>query len=97
MPGSLIGEMAMLVEHDYGSTVVARDRVLCLKLMRAELYAQMQEDAGLSEHFRNHMTERLMRTADELRRIEDALAARSAPILQPTPEKKFVAVTSWRR
>ena len=45
-PGSLIGEMAMLVEHDYGSTVVARDRVLCLKLMRAELYAQMQEDAG---------------------------------------------------
>jgi len=34
VPGSLIGEMAMLVEHDYGSTIVARDRVFCLKLLR---------------------------------------------------------------
>src|SRR4249919_487950 len=25
VPGSLIGELAMLVEHDYGSTIVARD------------------------------------------------------------------------
>src|ERR1700733_9222902 len=39
--GSLIGEMAMLTEHDYGSTIVARDRVLCLKIGRAALHALM--------------------------------------------------------
>src|SRR5204862_4340979 len=37
VPGSLIGELAMLVEHDYASTIVARDRVFCLKLIRTEM------------------------------------------------------------
>src|SRR5262245_12806343 len=39
-PGSLVGEMAMLVEHDFRDTVVARDRVLCLKIARAAVRAQ---------------------------------------------------------
>ena len=47
-PGSLIGEMAMLVEHAYRATVVARDRVFCLKIMRAAVHAQMLEDAALA-------------------------------------------------
>ena len=72
VPGSLIGEMAMLVEHDYGSTIVARDRVFCLKLMRSAMHAQMREDATLAEHFHDRMTERLLQTAEELRRIDDA-------------------------
>jgi hypothetical protein len=42
------------------------------------------------------MTERLLQTAEELRRIDDALAARSPAILQP-PQEKFVAATGWRR
>jgi CRP-like cAMP-binding protein len=96
VPGSLIGEMAMLVEHDYGSTIVARDRVFCLKFIRTEMHAQMREDPTLTEHFRDRMTERLMQTAEELRRIDDALAARSPAILQP-PQEKFVAATGWRR
>src|SRR2546423_2776789 len=96
VPGSLIGELAMLVEHDYASTIVARDRVFCLKLIRTEMHAQMREDAALTEHFRDRMTERLLQTAEELRRIEDALAARSPATLQPTPEK-FVAATGWYR
>ena len=96
VPGSLIGELAMLVEHDYGSTIVARDRVFCLKLIRTEMHAQMREDAALTEHFRDRMTERLMQTAEELRRIDDALAARSPATLQPSPEK-FVAATGWYR
>ncbi len=96
VPGSLIGELAMLVEHDYGSTIVAHDRVFCLKLIRTEMHAQMREDAALAEHFRDRMTERLMQTAEALRRIDDALAARSPATLQPTPEK-FVAATGWYR
>ena len=96
VPGSLIGELAMLVEHDYASTIVARGRVFCLKLIRMEMHAQMREDAALTEHFRDRMTERLLQTAEELRRIEDALAARSPATLQPSPEK-FVAATGWYR
>ena len=95
-PGSLIGEVAMLVEHDYGSTIVAGDRVLCLKLARTEMHAQMREDATLTEHFRHRMTERLMQTAEALRRIDDDLAARGLAALQPSPGK-FVAATGWYR
>jgi CRP-like cAMP-binding protein len=74
-PGSLLGEMAMLVEHDYGSTVVAQERVLCLKITRAALHAQMLDDSPLAEHFRSRITERLRRVQDELRQIDGALAA----------------------
>ena len=73
--GSVIGEMAMLIEHDYGSTIVARDRVLCLKITRAGLHAQMLEDHTLAEHLEQQITERLKRTAQELRLIDASLAA----------------------
>jgi signal-transduction protein with cAMP-binding, CBS, and nucleotidyltransferase domain len=94
-PGSLIGEMAMLVDHDYASTIVARDRVFCLKLLCKEMHALMREDITLAEHFRDRMAERLMRTAEELRRIEDAIAARNSEAAQPSPE--FRAAVSWFR
>ena len=31
-PGSLVGELAMLIEHVYGATIVAQGRVHCLKI-----------------------------------------------------------------
>jgi CRP/FNR family transcriptional regulator, cyclic AMP receptor protein len=77
-PGSLIGEMAMLVDHDYGSTVVARDWVYCLKVTRVAMHAQMLEDGDLREHFERRITERLLRVAEELRQIDAILAARQA-------------------
>jgi len=95
-PNSLISEMAMLVEHDYCSTIVARDRVSCLKFLRAEMHAQMLEDATLIDHFRDRMTEQLKRTSDELRRIDDALAARNPTLSQPPPEK-FRPAARWNR
>jgi CRP-like cAMP-binding protein len=89
-PGSLIGEMAMLVEHDYGSTVVARDRVFCLKIMRSALHAQMLTDVTLAENFHDRLTERLLQTAEELRRIDRSLAHTPAT-LQPATEKLLAA------
>jgi CRP/FNR family cyclic AMP-dependent transcriptional regulator len=74
-PGSLIGEMAMLVEHEYGSTIVAQERVLCLKITRAALHAQMLDDTALAEHFRGRISERLRRVQEQLRQIDGALAA----------------------
>jgi CRP-like cAMP-binding protein len=94
-PGSLIGEMAMLVEHDYGSTIIARDRVFCLKFLRSEMHAQMRVDASLAEHFHSRVTEQLLRTADELRRIDKDFAARGTAPLQPGPER-FLAATGGR-
>jgi CRP-like cAMP-binding protein len=102
-PGSLIGEMAMLIEHNYGSTFIARERAFCLKLTRAAVHAQMLEDASLIEHFQRRITERLQHTRAELRRIEGALEQRqSAPpaVIQSasaasTP--RFVpAARAWR-
>jgi len=85
-PGSLIGEMAMLVEHEYRATVVARDRVLCLKITRAAVRAQMLEDIALARHFERHISERLSRVADDLRQIEGILAACGSDRAQPSDE-----------
>ena len=85
-PGSLIGEMAMLVEHDYRATVVARDRVLCLKITRTAVRAQMMEDVGLARYFEQRIAERLTRVADELREIDSVLAACGSQPAQPAGE-----------
>jgi CRP-like cAMP-binding protein len=80
VPGALIGEMAMLIEHDYLATVVARDWVLCLKITRAALHEQMREDPSLAEHFQRRVTERLLQVAEDLRRIDSILAAQGGPV-----------------
>jgi len=84
-PGSLIGEMAMFIEHDYTSTVIARDWVFCFKIARAAMHAQMLEDPSLAEHFQRRVTERLTRLAEELRRIDSMLAAQCTPQARVAP------------
>ena len=85
-PGSLVGEMAMLVEHDYRATVVARDDVLCLKITRTAMCAQMLEDVALAQHFERRIFERLSRVADDLRRIERIIAACGSNPKQPADD-----------
>lgn len=93
-PGSLIGEMAMLVEHDYRATVVARDRVLCLKITRAAVQAQMQDDPALARHFERRIRERLSRVSEDLRQIDGILAACTTGMLQPDAERSLPATGS---
>ncbi len=71
--GSLLSELAMLVEHVHGATVVAHTTVRALRITRAGLQAQMLDDPDLAGHFVDRITERLNRVADELRRIDHAL------------------------
>ena len=85
-PGSLVGEMAMLVEHDYRATVIARGDVLCLKITRTAMCAQMLEDAALARHFERRIFARLSRVADDLRRIEGILAACGSNARQPADQ-----------
>ena len=78
-PGSLIGEMAMLIEHDFRISVVARGPVRALKIPRMALHAQMREDPALSEHFVARISSRLTKVAVELRRIDQMMALAAEP------------------
>ena len=72
--GSILSELAMLVDHEHGATVVAHTTVRALRITREALQAQMLDDPDLASHFVDRITERLNRVADELRRIDHALA-----------------------
>jgi len=87
LPGSLIGEAAMLIETTHSSTVVARGQVRALHLMRDELHAQMLEDPSLAEALIHNIAMRLMRMAKELREVDAALAGDRAtgPSALPQP------------
>ncbi len=76
--GALLGEMAMLIETEYSSTVVARTAVRALRLTRAGLHAQMAEDAELAEHFVLAIAGRLRHLALELREVETSLSDAAA-------------------
>jgi CRP-like cAMP-binding protein len=73
--GSLIGEMAMLIEHDYGATIRAKGAVRALKISRAQMHAQMLRDPTLAEHLTAMITERLYAATEELQRIDQLLDA----------------------
>ena len=78
-PGSLVGEMAMLIEHDYRVTVVARTSIRALKFSRAQMQNHMLSAPKLAEHFVDRIASRLSRVAVELRRIDQMLAMAAEP------------------
>ncbi len=72
--GTLLGELAMLIEHAYGVTVMARSNVRCLKLSRDTMLRHMAKQPDLADHFVSRITSRLTRVAVEMRRIDQILA-----------------------
>jgi CRP-like cAMP-binding protein len=87
--GSLLGELAMLIEQTYGSTVVALTSVKALRITRAAMHEMMLDDTRLAEHFVQRISARLKSVAAELRRIDRVLAMPFASSIQgpanPTP------------
>ncbi len=82
--GSLVGEMAMLIEHEYGSSVVARGAVRALKISREALHAQMLDDPCLAQSLMLRIAERLTDVADELKRIDRVFAEKDLlPVIVP--------------
>lgn len=73
--GSILGELAMLVEHESRATVVARGAVRALRITREALQEQMRDDPALAEHFVDRITRRLTGIAAELQRIDASLSA----------------------
>ena len=72
---SLVGEMAMLIEHTFGATVIARSNVKCLKIHRDDMHAQMLDDPDMAERLSANITARLTRVAVELRSIQQDVSA----------------------
>ncbi|MEQ1652951.1 MAG: cyclic nucleotide-binding domain-containing protein [Hyphomicrobium sp.] len=74
MEGSMIGELAMLVETIHSATIVARGTVKALRLSRTEMHEAMADDPALADHLTQKITSRLHRLAQELRSVDQALA-----------------------
>jgi len=72
--GTMIGEMAMLIETLHSSTIVARTPVKALKFSRATMHALIQKDPKLAEHFVDRMRARLTGTAKKLREVDAMFA-----------------------
>ncbi len=83
--GTMIGEMAMLIETLHSSTIVARTPVKALKFKRATLHALIEKDATLAEHFVDRMRARLTDTAKKLREV-DAMFAGQDRMAAPVPQ-----------
>ena len=73
--GSMIAELAMLVETVHTSTIVARTKIRALKITREDMHEQMADDTKLAEHLMNCIAKRLQMLAAEVREIDDALTA----------------------
>ncbi len=82
LPGAMIGELAMLVEMTYAMTVTATERVRALAISRSDLYAVMDRDPSLAQHFADKLMQRLLDLADELRAVDEQFAAIEASLEQ---------------
>lgn len=92
--GSMVGEMAMLVETVHTATVVAKTSVRALRLTRSEMHELMTEDPGLADHLTQKITARLNVLASELRAIDQALveiAAYDSYTHKPVPSSQISA------
>ncbi len=78
-PGSILGEMAMLVETRHSSTIIARTAVRALRIAREDLQAQMAEDAALADHFLHRIATRLSDMLDTLRSIDTLISGEAYP------------------
>jgi len=74
LEGSIIAELAMLVEVVHVATIVAKDRVKALRLTQDLMRELMEEDSALVEHFSSHIVGRLHALAEELGAVDRLLA-----------------------
>jgi CRP-like cAMP-binding protein len=94
--GSLVGELAMFIEHTYGTSVVAQDWVDCLKLERFTLTEQMRQDPDIAERIAEVIRGRMAVVAAELQVIDQLLTdsiahCNPAPCALPAPAREEAA------
>lgn len=70
--GTLIGEIAMLIEAVHGTTVVARGAMKALRFRRDVVHELMRINPTLADALMQEMTARLTRVAQGLRAFDEA-------------------------
>lgn len=78
-PGTMIGELAMLVEYTFASTVTASEETEVLELRRDMVHEMMRQFPAIQEHFSYRIHGRLARMAEDLRRYDRPSGATEAP------------------
>lgn len=76
-PGTFIGEMALLVKAEYGSTIISCDEVRALKFSHAVFENLMKHDPLIAEHFADHMRERFLCFTSQLKDLELSMNEKS--------------------
>lgn len=78
--GSMIAELAMLVDTVHSATIVAKTPVRALKISREDMHAQMGDDQDLATHMMSRISDRLNNLVREIHAIDDALARLAQPL-----------------
>jgi CRP-like cAMP-binding protein len=79
-PGTLVGEMAMLVETVYSVTIVAEERVRALAINRKALFEVMEEDPSIAQHFSEKLLGKLTELAQDLHAVDAQFALLEASL-----------------
>lgn len=72
-PGTFVGELAMLIDNTYGSTVTAVTKVRAMKFHRSAMRELLEEDVRLAEHFSEKITARFVTFVGALRDFREQL------------------------
>jgi len=68
--GSMIAELAMLIEIEHTTTIIAQGTVKALRLTRSKILELMEEDPALALHFGACIASRLKLLANDLKAID---------------------------
>ena len=77
--GSLLGEMAMLIETTHTSTVVARAMTRAIRITRDAVLDQIAGDRTLADHLSHKLARRLDAMSRQLREIDETFALMDEP------------------
>ncbi len=72
-PGAVLSEMAMVVDIEASSTVVARTRIKALRLNQTDIIDVLSNDRAMSECLIAEVSQRLREASEGLRAIEAEL------------------------
>jgi CRP/FNR family transcriptional regulator, cyclic AMP receptor protein len=77
--GSLLGEMAMLIETTHSSTVIARAMTRAIRITRDGVLEQIASDNSLADHLSQKLARRLDAMSRQLRAIDETFALLDEP------------------
>jgi CRP-like cAMP-binding protein len=73
-PGTLVGELGMLIETVHAVTVTASERLRALAISRDALRLVMEENPAVAQHISDQLVMRLHGLAARLREVDNRLA-----------------------